>query len=79
MMNEKIFANGNINDEEIMMNEQLDEISGGAGFKSWFQAIGGTLLGVGAAVASVANPALAGVAIVALASGAKGIVEVATE
>ena len=73
MTNEKIFAN------EILSEEQLDNISGGASFKSWFQAIGGTLLGVGAAVASVANPALVGVAIVSLASGAKGIVEVATE
>ena len=65
--------------DEILKDEQLDEIAGGASFKSWFQAIGGTLLGVGAAVASVANPALVGVAIVSLASGAKGIVEVATE
>ena len=65
--------------DEILNEEQLDEISGGAGFASWFQAIGGTLLGIGAAVASVANPALVGVAIVSLASGAKGIVEVATE
>ena len=73
MTNEKIFAN------EILSDEQLDNINGGASFKSWFQAIGGTLLGVGAAVASVANPALVGVAIVSLASGAKGIVEVATE
>ena len=65
--------------DEILKDEELDEITGGAGFASWFQAIGGTLLGIGAAVASVANPALIGVAIVSLASGAKGIVEVATE
>lgn len=65
--------------EELMNDEELDAIAGGVGFKSWLQAIGGTLLGVGAAVASVANPALVGVAIVSIASGAKGIVEVATE
>ena len=65
--------------EELMNEEQLDAVSGGASVASWFKAIGGTLLGVGAAVASVANPALVGVAIVSLASGAKGIVEVATE
>ena len=65
--------------EELMNDEELDAVAGGAGFKSWLQAIGGTLLGVGAAVASVANPALVGVAIVSIASGAKGIVEVATE
>ena len=65
--------------EEQMNFEELDAVSGGAGFASWFQAIGGTLLGVGAAVASIANPALVGVAIASLASGAKGIVEVATE
>lgn len=65
--------------EEVMSEEELDAVSGGAGFKSWVQAIGGTLLGVGAAVASIANPALVGVAIVSLASGAKGIVEVTTE
>ena len=68
-----------INGAELMTDEQLDDISGGAGIASWFKAIGGTLLGVGAAVASIANPALAGVAIVSLASGAKGIIEVATE
>ena len=68
-----------INSAELMTDEQLDEISGGASFASWFQAIGGTLLGVGAAVASVTNPALIGVAICALSSGAKGIVDVATE
>ena len=72
-------TNAMIYKEEIMTEEQLDAVAGGASFKSWFQAIGGTLLGVGAAVASVANPALVGVAIVSLASGAKGIVEVATE
>ena len=65
--------------EEVMSEEELDAVSGGTIFKSWFQAIGGTLLGVGAAVASISNPALVGVAIVSLASGAKGIVEVATE
>ena len=65
--------------DEILNEEELDNINGGAGFASWFQAIGGTLLGIGAAVASIANPALVGVAIVSLASGAKGIVEVATE
>ncbi len=62
--------------EEIMNDEELDVVAGGAGFSSWFKAIGGTLLGVGAAIASVANPALVGVAIVSLASGASGIVEV---
>ncbi len=65
--------------DEILNEEQLDEIAGGAGFASWFQAIGGTLLGIGAAVASVANPALVGVAIASFASGAKGIVDIATE
>ena len=65
--------------DEIITDEQLDNIAGGAGFASWFKAIGGTLLGVGAAAASIANPALVGVAIVSLASGAKGIIEVATE
>ena len=64
---------------ELLNYEELDVVSGGAGFKSWFQAVGGTLLGVGAAVASIANPALVGVAIVSLASGAKGIVEVTTK
>ncbi len=63
--------------DEIMTEEQLDAVAGGAGVSSWFKAIGGTLLGVGAAVASVANPALVGVAIVSLASGASGIVEIA--
>lgn len=72
-MTKEILKNETLNDEE------LDNISGGAGFASWFQAIGGTLLGVGAAVASVANPALVGVAIVSLASGAKGIIDVATD
>ena len=62
--------------EEIMSEEQLDAVAGGASVSSWFKAIGGTLLGVGAAVASVANPALVGVAIVSLASGASGIIEV---
>lgn len=65
--------------DEILKDEELDEIAGGAGFKSWFQAIGGTLLGIGAAAASIANPALIGVAIVSLASGAKGIIEVVRE
>ena len=65
--------------DEILKDEQLDEVAGGAGFTSWFQAIGGTLLGIGAAVASVANPALVGVAIASFASGAKGIVDIATE
>lgn len=65
--------------DEILNEEQLNSVAGGAGFASWFKAIGGTLLGVGAAVASIANPALVGVAIVSLAGGAKGIVEVATE
>ena len=65
--------------DEILNEEQLDEVAGGASVASWFKAIGGTLLGVGAAVASIANPALAGVAIVSLASGATGIIEVATE
>ena len=64
---------------EILNDAELDAVAGGASFASWFQAIGGTLLGVGAAVASVANPALVGVAIAALASGAKGIVDVATD
>lgn len=64
---------------EILADEQLDNIAGGAGFASWFKAIGGTLLGVGAAAASIANPALIGVAIVSLASGAKGIIEVVRE
>jgi len=41
-------------------------VAGGAGFTSWFQAIGGTLLGVGAAIGSFA-------------SGAKGIADIATE
>ena len=68
-----------LNKEVVLNDDELDAVSGGAGFKSWFQAIGGTLLGVGAAVASVANPALVGVAVVSLASGAKGIVEIATE
>ena len=68
-----------IQNEEMLNMEELDAVAGGAGVGSWFKAIGGTLLGVGAAVASVANPALVGVAIVSLASGAKGIVEVATE
>ncbi len=63
--------------EEIMNDEELNAVAGGAGVGSWFKAIGGTLLGVGAAVASVANPALVGVAIVSLASGASGIVEIA--
>ena len=44
--------------EEQMNFEEVDAVSGEAGFASWFKAIGGTLLGVGAAVASVANPAL---------------------
>ena len=65
--------------DELLNEEQLDAVAGGAGFASWFQAIGGTLLGVGAAVASVANPALIGVAIASFASGAKGIVDIATE
>ena len=65
--------------EEMMNEEQLDDVSGGAGVASWFKAIGGTLLGVSAGIASIANPALIGVAIVSLASGAKGIIEVATE
>ena len=64
--------------DEILNDEQLDEVAGGS-FKSWFQAIGGTLFGVGAAVASIANPALIGVAIVSFANGAKGIVDIATE
>ena len=63
--------------DEILSDEQLDEVAGGASVGSWFKAIGGTLLGVGAAVASVANPALAGVAIVCLAQGASGIIDVA--
>ena len=62
--------------EEIMTEEQLDEVAGGASVGAWFKAIGGTLLGVGAAVASVANPALVGVAAVCLAQGASGIIEV---
>ena len=65
-----------INSAELMTDDQLDEISGGASVGSWFKAIGGTLLGIGAAVASIANPALAGVAIVSLAQGASGIIEV---
>ena len=65
--------------DEILMDAELEQVAGGAGVASWFKAIGGTLLGIGAAVASVANPALVGVAIVSLASGAKGITEVATE
>lgn len=65
--------------EEILTEEQLDAVAGGASVASWFKAIGGTLLGVSAAIASVANPALVGVAIVSLANGAKGIVEVASE
>ncbi len=65
--------------DEILKAEQLDGVAGGAGFTSWFQAIGGTLLGIGAAVASVANPALIGVAIASFANGAKGIVDIATE
>jgi len=63
--------------EEIMNDEELNAVAGGASVGAWFKAIGGTLLGVGAAVASVANPALVGVAIVSLASGASGIVEIA--
>ena len=62
--------------EEIMSEEQLDAVAGGASVASWFKAIGGTLLGVGAAVASVTNPALVGVAAVCLAQGASGIIEV---
>ena len=65
--------------DEILMDAELEQVAGGAGVASWFKAIGGTLLGIGAAVASVANPALVGVAIVSLASGAEGITEVATE
>lgn len=65
--------------EEQMNLEELDAVSGGAGFASWFKAIGGTLVGIGAAVASVANPALIGVAIASLSQGASGIVDIATE
>ena len=65
--------------EEMMNEEQLDDVSGGAGFASWFKAIGGTLIGVGAGISSIANPALAGVAVVSLAHGVKGIIEIATE
>lgn len=65
-----------INNEEMLNMEQLDAVAGGASVGAWFKAIGGTLLGVGAAVASIANPALAGVAIVSLAQGASGIIEV---
>ena len=65
-----------INNTEMLDMEQLDAVAGGASVGSWFKAIGGTLLGVGAAVASIANPALAGVAIVSLAQGASGIIEV---
>ena len=65
-----------INNKEMLDMEQLDAVAGGASVGSWFKAIGGTLLGVGAAIASIANPALAGVAIVSLAQGASGIIEV---
>ncbi|MBR0289861.1 MAG: hypothetical protein IJQ82_12870 [Selenomonadaceae bacterium] len=65
-----------INNEEMLSMEELDEVAGGASVASWFKAIGGTLLGVGAAVASFANPALIGVAAVALSQGASGIIEV---
>lgn len=65
-----------INSEELMSEEQLDEVAGGASVGAWFKAIGGTLLGVATAVASVANPALIGVAAVSLAQGASGIIEV---
>ncbi|MBR7025466.1 MAG: hypothetical protein IKI08_05605 [Selenomonadaceae bacterium] len=62
--------------EEIMSEEQLDAVAGGASVGSWFKAIGGTLLGIGAAAASIANPALIGVAAVCLSQGASGIIEV---
>ncbi|MBQ4404501.1 MAG: hypothetical protein II857_08830 [Selenomonadaceae bacterium] len=65
-----------ITNEEMLNMEELDAVAGGASVGSWFKAIGGTLLGIGAAVASVANPALVGVAAVALAQGASGIIEV---
>ena len=65
--------------DEKLSDEQLDMVAGGAGFSSWFKAIGGTLIGVGAAISSVANPALLGVAVAALAYGVKGISEIVTE
>ncbi|MBR4642008.1 MAG: hypothetical protein IKO74_04715 [Selenomonadaceae bacterium] len=65
-----------INNEEMLNMEELDAVAGGASVGSWFKAIGGTLLGVGAAVASITNPALIGVAVVSLAQGASGIIEV---
>lgn len=68
-----------IKENEIISEEQLDEITGGASFKSWFQAIGGTVIGMAATATAIctANPALAGVAIVSLANGAKGFIEIA--
>ena len=65
-----------ITNEEMLNMEQLDNVAGGASVGSWFKAIGGTLLGIGAAATSFVNPALVGVAAVALAQGASGIIEV---
>ena len=64
---------------EKLSDEQLDMVAGGAEFSSWFKAVGGTLLGVGAAISSVSNPALIGVAVSSLAYGVQGITEIVTE
>ena len=68
-------------DGEQLTDEELDMVTGGAGFKSWFKAVGGIVIGVGAAATAIctANPALAGVAIVATAEGVKGIVEIVSD